>query len=86
MTTPSRLDGLTPVEVAGRLQHLDGLVFFDTSGNFPSGASRPVSVIAASPTRVLTGNLHFPADLQALRTAIDAGPRLAGDQGFPIGG
>ncbi len=86
LTTPSRLDGLPPVEVAGRLQHLDGLVFFDTSGNFPSGASRPVSVIATSPTRVLKGNIHFPADLQALRTAIDAGPRLAGDQGFPIGG
>ncbi|MEY3898033.1 MAG: aminodeoxychorismate synthase component, partial [Verrucomicrobiota bacterium] len=58
VTTPSRLDGLTPVEVAGRLRHLDGLVFFDTSGNFPSGASQPVSVIAARPTQVLRGNIH----------------------------
>jgi aminodeoxychorismate synthase component I len=77
---------MTPVEVAGRLRHLDGLVFFDTAGNFPSGASRPVSVIAASPTRVLKGNILLPGDLQSLQTAIDAGPRLAGDHGFPIGG
>jgi aminodeoxychorismate synthase component I len=86
VTTPSRLDGLTPVEVAGRLRHLDGLVFFDTSGNFPSGASRPVSVIAASPTRILKGNIHSPSDIQSLQAAIDAGAKLAGDHGFPIGG
>ncbi|MGL4399205.1 MAG: aminodeoxychorismate synthase component I [Luteolibacter sp.] len=86
LTTPRRLDGLTPVEVAGHLQHLDGLTFFDTSGHFPSGASRPVSVIAASPTRILKGNIHLRGDLQSLRTAIEAGQALAGDQGFPIGG
>ncbi len=86
VTSPLRLDGLTPVEVAGDLRHLDGLVFYDTSGNFPSGASRPVSVIAARPIRILKGNVHLPADLQSLQTAIEAGPKLAGDQGFPIGG
>ncbi len=86
LTTPSRLDGLTPVEVAGRLRHLDGLVFFDTAGNFPSGASRPVSVIAARPIRVLKGNIHFSLDLESLQTTLNAGPKLAGDQGLPIGG
>jgi aminodeoxychorismate synthase component I len=86
VTRPSRLDGMTPVEVAGRLRHLHGLVFFDTSGNFPSGASRPISVIAANPVRILKGNIHVPADLQSIQTAIDAGPKLAGDQGFPFGG
>ena len=86
VTRPLRLDGLAPLEVAGRLRHLDGLVFFDTAGNFLSGASRPVSVIAASPTRVLKGNLRSPSDLRCLEAAIDAGPELVGDQGFPIGG
>jgi para-aminobenzoate synthetase component I len=86
LSTPRRLDGLTPVDVAGHLQHLDGLVFFDTSGNFPSGASRPVSVIAARPIRILKGNIHAQGDLHSLRTAIEAGQALSGDQGFPTGG
>ena len=86
VTTPSRLDGLTPVEVAGRLRHLDGLVFFDTAGNFPSGACQPVSVIAASPTQVLRGNVHASGDLELLRAALAAGPKLAGDHGLPVGG
>jgi aminodeoxychorismate synthase component I len=86
VTTPSRLDGLTPVEVAVRLRHLDGLVFFDTAGNFPSGASQPVSVIAASPVQILRGNIHTAGDLGILRTALAAGPKLSGDHGFPVGG
>ena len=86
VTTPRRLDGLTPVEVAGRLRHLDGLVFFDTAGNFPSGASQPVSVIAARPVQVLRGNIHASGDLEILRTSIAAGPKLAADHGFPVGG
>ena len=31
-----RLDALTPVEVARRLRHLPGLVFFDSAGNAPA--------------------------------------------------
>ena len=68
------------------MRHLDGLVFFDTAGNFPSGASRPVSVIAARPTRVLRGNIHYRGGSAILRAALDAGPKLAGDHGFPLGG
>lgn len=86
LTTPSRLDGLTPVEVAGRLRHLDGLVFFDTAGNFPSGAGQPVSVIAACPVQVLRGNVHASGDLEILRTALASGPKISGDHGFPVGG
>ncbi len=86
LTTPSRLDALTPVEVAGRLRHLEGLVFFDTAGNFPSGACQPVSVIAACPAQILRGNIHAPRDLELLRSALAAGPKLAGDHGFPVGG
>ncbi len=83
---PVRLDGLSPVEVAARLRHLDGLVFFDTAGNFPSGATRPFSVIAASPVEILRGNCHQPADLETLRAALAEGPKLTGDHGFPVGG
>ena len=86
VASPIRLDGLSPVEVAGRLRHLDGLVFFDTVGNFPSGTSRPLSVIAASPTRLLRGNVHRPDDLAILRSAHAGGQPLAGDPGFPTGG
>jgi para-aminobenzoate synthetase component 1 len=86
VASPVRLDGLSPVEVAGRLRHLDGLVFFDTAGNLPSGCSRPVSVIAASPRQVLRGNIHRPAELEILRNAVARGPKLVGDHGFPVGG
>lgn len=60
VTRPTRLDGLSPVEVAGRLRHLPGLVFFDTAGNFPLGASRPVSVIAARPERIVEAASFLP--------------------------
>ncbi|MEO8615812.1 MAG: aminodeoxychorismate synthase component I [Luteolibacter sp.] len=86
VTTPTRLDGLTPVEVAGRLRHLDGLVFFDTAGNFPSSGSRPVSVMSARPERLLTGSIFSPTARETLRAALANGPKLAGDRGFPLGG
>ncbi len=86
VASPVRLDELSPVEVAGRLRHLDGLVFFDTAGNFPVNGSRPVSVIAANPQQTLRGSIHHAADLEILRAALAAGPALPGDQGFPCGG
>ena len=86
VASPVRLDGLSPVEVAGQLRHLDGLVFFDTAGNFPTGSSRPVSVIAANPRQVLRGNIHVSADLEILRAALADGPEISGDHGLPVGG
>lgn len=86
VASPVRLDGLSPVEVAGRLRHLGGLVFFDSAGNFPSGNARAVSVIAAHPTQVFRGSIHQPIDLEILRAALASGPKLGGDQGFPVGG
>lgn len=83
---PVRLDGLSPLEVAGGLRHLDGLVFFDTAGNSPATAAHPVSVIAARPTRVLRGRISVPADLEKLRVALAERPGTAGDLGFPAGG
>ena len=86
VASPVRLDGLSPVEVAGQLRHLDGLVFFDTAGNFSTGSSRPVSVIAANPRQVLRGNIHVSADLEILRAALADGPEISGDHGLPVGG
>lgn len=86
VTRPLCLDGLAPVEVAGRLRHLDGLVFFDTAGNFPSSGSRPISVISARPERILRGSIFSPVGREDLRSALSAGPKLAGDRGFPLGG
>jgi aminodeoxychorismate synthase component I len=86
VTSPTRLDGLSPVEVAGQLRHLDGLVFFDSAGNFPSSNSLPVSVIAANPLQVLRGNIHASADLEILRAALARQQQIASDHGFPVGG
>ena len=85
-TRPARLDGMTPIDVAARLRHLPGLVFFDTSGNLPASASQPVSVIAARPRDVLKGSIHDPADQQRLRDALVADAAPPGDHGFPLGG
>jgi aminodeoxychorismate synthase component I len=85
-TQPARLDGMTPVEVAAGLRHLPGLVFFDSAGNLPSSAARPVSVIAARPTRILRGSIHDAADRAMLRSALADAPPSSGDHGFPPGG
>jgi len=81
-----RLDGMEPVEVAAMLRHLPGMVFFDSAGHLPSGATRALSVIAASPRCVLRGSIHHAAGRRMLREALAAGPRDAGDHGMPPGG
>lgn len=83
---PVRLDGMSPVEVAARLRHLGGMVFFDTAGNFPTGGSRPISVIAAAPTQIFRGNIQLSSDLETLRHTLAQGSRPGGDQGLPAGG
>jgi para-aminobenzoate synthetase component 1 len=85
-THPARLDGMSPVEVAAGLRHLPGLVFFDSAGNLPTSAARPVSVIAARPTRLLRGSIHAAADRSILRAALADAPPSSGDHGFPLGG
>ncbi len=81
-----RLDGLSPAEVALRLRHLPGCVFFDSAGNPPSGSRGQISVIAARPARLLKGSIHSPADRAMLEQALENGPDLARDYGFPLGG
>ncbi len=77
---------MAPVEVAARLRHLPGLVFFDTAGNLASSANRPVSAIAARPDEVLKGSIHSAADRARLRAALASAPAVPGDHGFPLGG
>ena len=86
LTRPAILGGMPPVEVAAGLRHLPGLVFFDSAGNLPSGVSRPLSVIAARPRRILRGSIHQAAGRAALREALAAAPTVPGDHAFPPGG
>lgn len=86
LTRPTRLDGMTPAEVAAGLRHLPNLVFFDTAGNIPSSAGRPISVIAARPTKILRGSIHVVSDRAMLRHALTTSQTMAGDTGFPLGG
>lgn len=86
VASPARLDGLSPVEVAGSLRHLPGMVFFDTAGNFPAGTVNPISVIAANPRDIFKGGIYHSADLTILRNSLAAGARPASDHGFPCGG
>ena len=83
---PGRLEQLAPLDVARALRHLPGLVFFDTAGNLPATANRPVSVIAARPRRILTGMLSNETDQRHLRQALADGPPVTGENGIPLGG
>ena len=57
---------LTPAEVAARLRHLPGMVFFDTALDGADGDA--VSLVAAEPAFVMTGRTD--ADWAALRAAV----------------
>ncbi|MGC4012973.1 MAG: aminodeoxychorismate synthase component I [Luteolibacter sp.] len=81
-----RLGGLMPADVAARLRHLGGLVFFDTAGNRPSSSPMPVSVIAARPVRMIEGNVHVAGDRARLQAILDASRGETADHGFPLGG
>jgi para-aminobenzoate synthetase component 1 len=80
---PRRADfgGRGAAEVAAGLRHLPGLVFFDSAGNLPAESGQPISVIAARPERVITGQLP---EVGELRRAL--GARTGADRGFPLGG
>lgn len=77
---------LGPIAVAEALQHLPGLVFFDTSGNLPSRGHAPVSVIAARPVEIIRGDIAEPAQLDTLRSALQRRQTRRTTAGFPCGG
>jgi aminodeoxychorismate synthase component I len=80
------LSGMSPVEVVARLRHLEGLVFFDSSGHLPSGGGAAISIIAAEPVQLLTGSLACEEDAAQLQNALMKGGRVEMDRGFPLGG
>ncbi|MEI6560638.1 MAG: aminodeoxychorismate synthase component I [Verrucomicrobiota bacterium] len=59
---------LSPAEVAARLRHLPGMVFFDTARDAADGEA--LSLLAAEPALVMAG--HTEADWAALRDAVVA--------------
>jgi aminodeoxychorismate synthase component I len=73
---------LTPVEVAARLRHLPGLVFFDSARE--GAENGQLSIIAARPVTVLDGHLdhdrtELESELRKRQTALGA------DDGMPRG-
>ncbi len=74
---------LSPAEAAAALQHLPGMVFFDTAGNLPSRSHPPVSIIAARPVEILRGDIQDTAEL---RKAISNYQTHSPSTGFPTGG
>lgn len=86
--TPRRdLEGMSPVEVAGRLRHLPGLVFFDSAANVPGDAGAAVSIVAAAPVEVFRGSIHSARDRAVLEMRLaERGGEPAADLGFPAGG
>ena len=73
---------LAPAEVAARLRHLPGLVFFDTAKW--DGDPAALSIVAAQPSEILRGQSE--SDWDALRAAIAARQVRGGhDDGLPRG-
>ena len=73
---------LAPVEVAARLRHLPGLIFFDTAKDDCDPAA--LSVAAAAPREILRG--HIARDWDTFRAALAECNRATGrDDGLPHG-
>ena len=49
---------LSPLQVAKKLSHLEGMIFFDSSGDIFSKNSRPLSIITALPEKIFKGFLE----------------------------
>lgn len=77
---------LSPVEMARGLAHLPGLVFFDSAGNLPHDARRPLSILCARPQGTFTGHISDPSALDQFLTQNQAPEPLPGEPPFPAGG
>jgi aminodeoxychorismate synthase component I len=71
---------LAPAEVAARLRHLPGLVFFDSAR--PDGDA--LSIVAAAPREILAGTLG-DAEWERLRATLASRALTGGDDGLPHG-
>jgi len=73
-----------PENVAQQLSHLPGFMYFDTSGNIPSHASPPLSIITANPTQIIKG---YKEDFSEVAHLLEKHQSHSGpDLGFPTGG
>lgn len=73
---------LQPIEVARKLSHLEGLIFFDSSGNLSEKSIQPVSIIAAEPVKVIIGE-H--CDFSEMRSVMSEYV-CEGESLLPLGG
>lgn len=73
--------GLSPVEVATRVQSLEGAVFFDSVKDCGSGPG--FSIVAAEPALVMTGSTD--ADWELFQRALEERAGQTTDRGFPQG-
>lgn len=76
---------MQPIEVARELSHLEGLIFFDSSGNIQENCNKIVSIISAEPVRVVKGE---QSDFTELRSVLDEYTDKACHSfpAFPVGG
>ncbi len=79
LESPAALGRLAPVEVAARLRHLPGLVFFDSATE-----TGGISIVAARPAETVSGTMEkdWPHFAAALR---DRATELRADDGLPRG-
>lgn len=75
---------MKPAEVAAGLRHLAGLVYFDSSGNFPEKCGEVYSIVAAAPSEIFYGNIWNEKDVERLKRVHAAG--VADEVGMPSGG
>ncbi|MBK1790271.1 aminodeoxychorismate synthase component I [Persicirhabdus sediminis] len=61
----------SPAEVVAGLQHLDGVVFYDSAGNFPADNDGRYSIIAAQPVSILSGCLYDADDFSQLQEVME---------------
>lgn len=71
-----------PEVIAKKLQHLPGLIFFDSAGNLPANHAPPISIIGARPEKILRGDI---SNAQELEEEMMAQKVTGRDFGFPTG-
>ena len=73
---------LQPIEVARKLSHLEGLIFFDSSGNLPESSRKTVSIVTAEPVKIIKGE---GCDFSDLRSVMEEYTCL-NSSSLPVGG
>lgn len=68
--------------MAAGLRHLPGLAFFDTSGNVARSSPQPLSIVAARPSELISGDLSAP---ERLARTLERHRSDGLDCGFPVG-